>query len=321
MNNLYTFNEFLSESYISLNEAFQSQNLAQFVSLFPQKSLYAKLPKGVFWDQIPDDEVLVGASLDDDYKKLVKKDEYAVFWFNDTKKLLKYNVKQKGKYPHFYKVDQSAYLPAGYMFITRGDKFLTDTRNIIDSRIATDKHDKPMWGELGSVKRVYDELSLTAIAIKWDILVQYSSEQVLKLRESQKKGALALQKVQNILNQNERRYREYVQKAKVEKGTKELTIKTEEKMNSITSEMDKLSSITTYDLFNTRFSDFKEDKFGKLDFNTDIIKKLEKFANEYNEISYTYSNYVDYFKSGLSGDEYYKERGKTFEEKLLKLIA
>lgn len=318
MKNLYTFKEFLNESYISLNESFLSNTLAQFVANFPAKQSYVKLPKGVQWDQIPEEEVIVGSSMDDDFKKLVKKDEYVVFWFSDTKQLLKYKSPTYTKWG--YKRENSTYLPSNFMFLTKGNNFLTNVSDINRAQYAANKYEKP--SDLSTVKQVYDELRLSAIAIKWATLMAFSSEEILKLRKDQKQGALALQNIQDILNQNERRYREYVQKAKVEKGTKELTLKTEEKMNSITTEMDKLSSVTTYDLFNTRFSDFGEDKFGKLDFNKDHIKKLEKLAGDYNEISYAYTRYVEYFRKTVNSSvDFYKNESDRYKENLIKLIA
>ena len=328
MNNLLTFKEFLNENYIQLNESFKSLTLSQFVANFPAKSFYAKLPKGILWNEIPEEEVISGSSLDDTFKKEVKNDNYVVFWFNDAKQLLKY------KSPTYTKWGaarvNSIYLPEYFMFITRGNSFLTNTADIKYAVKAEQKYDKPLSGNLGSVKKVYDELRLSAIAIKWDTLKKFSSEEILKLRKSQKEGALALQNVQNILQQNERRYREYVQKAKLEKGTKELTIKTEEKMNSITAEMDKLSSVTTYDLFNTKFSDYKEDKFGSLNFNTEHLKKLESLANQYNEISYAYSRYIEYFKKNIDSHKlsyaaWYKnslkQEADKYTEELIKLIS
>lgn len=317
MNNLYTFNEFLNETYIQLNESFKSMTLSQFVAAFPAQKNYVKLPKGIHWDQIPEEEVIVGSSMDDAFKKEVKKEEYVVFWYNDTKQLIKYRPPVFTKWGS--KMDKSSYLRAHFMFMTRGNKFLTDVTNINNATIATTKWEKP--GDLSTVKEVYDELKLSAIAIKWDTLMSYSSAELLKLRKTQKEGALALQKIQNILNQNERRYREYAQKAKIEKGTREITLRTEEKLNSITAEMDRLSSISTYDLFNINFNEWGEDKFGKFEFNHNYIKKLESLANEYNQIANAYSTYYEYFKKSFDKtDPFYKNKFDRYTEILINLI-
>lgn len=317
MKNFYNFAEFLNENYISINESFLSNTLAQFVATFPNKLAYAKLPNGIQWNLIPEDEVIAGSSMNPDFKKSVANDEYVVFWFNDTKQLVKY------KEPTYYKnkppKENSTYINDNFVFLTRGFKFLTNTRDINNARtfVRTAENTFP----LSSVKQVFDELTLSAIAIKWATLMEYSSKEILKLRREQKEGAVALQKVQDVLNQNKRRYEEYVQTAKVEKGTRDLTLKTEEKMNSIKEQMSKLSSVTVHDLFNTKFADWKEDRFGSLQYNREYAVKLEELANKYNEISYAFANYIIFFrKNSYNNGGYYKQEVEDYTKELINLL-
>jgi len=320
MNNLLTFSEFLNENYIQLNEAFQSNTLALFVTQFSEKNYYTKLPDGILWNEIPDDEVIAGTSLDPVFKKQVKNNDYVVFWFNDEKQLLRYKSPTYSRWGGF-KQDKSQYLPGKRMFITKGDKFLTNARNFTDAVPATVKYDKPAGGDLGSVKTVYDELKLSAIAIKYSILLKYSSVEIMKVRKEQKKNALALQPLQNILLQNMKRYREYATNAKTEKGTRELTIKTEAKLKTITDEINKTSA-NGLGLFDTMIDPSKkDDKFGSFTINTDNIKKLEKLANDYNKISCAYIDYIEYYRKVANGSDFYKDTLSSYTTRLTELIA
>ena len=326
MNNLYTFNEFLNESYF-LNESFESTTLAQFVKEHPL-SKFNKLPKGVMWDKIPEDEVMPGSSQDPIFKKMCyNSDEYVVFWYSDVKQLGKYRQpsyrKTYNKFGRMEKdwsspIDNSLYIYQGKTLLTQGNKFLSDYKGIFSG--ATDnKYDKPLDGAV-TVKKIYDDLKFSAIAIKYETLVKYSAEALRADRREQKKDALALQDIGYILSKNRYRYNQYVIEAKVNKETKTIATKVELYLNDLKNEIESLSKISLDNL--VKFSIRDDEKTDRVSIDVSNLKKLEKLANDYNDVSWKFNSYFDNHKELIKdrNNEWYKRREEERERELLNIL-
>jgi len=324
MKKLNTFEEFLNENYIAINEAFQSPTLAAFVKQFPDKSYYARLPKGIKWDQIPEDAFIAGNSFDPDFKKTAKGDEYVIFWFNaGGKQLVKWKAPVFPRPTKYNKnprtIDNSVYMEPGFMFVTRGSKFLSSfaSKNFLQWDIATSSYDKPNQAP-GSVANIYNTVNCEALAIRWDVLQQYSAEDLRSERLDQKSGALALQKISDILYQNKKRYDNAVKAGAVIRETTDMRVKVQTALELIKKKIENLTSnpfdsLLSFDEKSTRYEN------GSYTINKNIIVELEKLSTHYNNISSYFADYIDYAQRYISAktnnNDRDNERNKGYLEK------
>lgn len=326
MNNLYTFNEFLNESYF-LNESFKSTTLAQFIKEHPLTK-FDRLPKGVMWDKIPDNEVILGSSQDPVFKKMCyNSDEYVVFWYSNTKQMGKYKKPSYRKTDNNFgrmgkdwsnTIDNSIYIYKGETLLTQGSKFISEHKGIF-SGTTGNKYEKPLNGDV-SVEKIYDDLDFSAIAIKYVTLVKYSAEVLRADRKEEKKDALALQDIGYILSKNRQRYKQYVIEAKLNKETKTIATKVEIYLNDLKKEIESLSKISLDNL--VKFSIRDDEQTDRVSVDISNLKKLEKLANDYNDVSWKFNSYFDNYKELIKdrNSEWRKRRVEDKEEELLNML-
>jgi hypothetical protein len=321
MKNIITFDEFVNESL--LLESFKSQILADFKSNFiggSKGNFATKLPKGILWDQIPDSEII--PKEDERFnKKLAKDTDYVIFWYNSKQQTVKWNQTTYTKWG--VKRDNNIYLRANSLLITKGMNFLYGGYyDILDSRVATNKYEKPLEGAL-AVSRLFDDIECAAFAIKWSTLEQYSSSSLRTDRTIAQKGAIALMKETDILYANQRRYDDAIKASKLNKGSKPIAEKVESVISKIRKEIEEASKIPFNDL--VTFSTGKFGKEGEMEsayLNKIDYSKLEALTRKYNDIvsafNYWYNEYKSYIRNNSDS---YKTWADTAEERLNALLA
>lgn len=305
MKNIPTFEDFVNESL--LLESFQSITLAQFKASFVKDIKYGdKLPKGILWDQIPEEEV-IGREDPSFNKKTVGKDNsYVVFWYNANKQLVKWRQPSYA-YGPYDPIDKSTYLRPGTLMITRGLNYLVGGYDdLLLYKPSENKYNKPANGDL-AVSRLYDELECQAFAIKWDTLEKYSAANLRTSRAEARKGALALMKQSDILRTNQYRYEDAIKAGQLNRETKPIADKVNKITEDLKKQIEKAGQIPFSEMVIFSKGKYSNDDaiqtayFNKIDYS-----KVESLVKEYNEIAYAYNSWFKEFKGyiGNKSDAY-----------------
>lgn len=319
MKNILDFDEFINESLIL--ESFKSLKLAEFKAEFIKGSYLRTLPKGIRWDQISDDEIVGFDEPGFSKKEIGKNDEWTVFWYSPKKQLVKWKEPTYNKWGT--KRENSIYMNPGTLLVTRGLKFLHGYSTLSNYNVAEDRYDKPLNGTVAVSKLFDGEFKLNAIAIKWETLLKYSSEGLLKDRAEAKKGALALKNVTDILWENQKRYAAAVVEGKLNRESKPISIRVEAIAQQLRDQIEEAGKLTFNEMVNFKISPYsKDDEMMTAYINRIDYTKVEEVVKKYNELTHAYNYWYGEFKSYISSNsDSYKKWADDRLNDLEKILA
>jgi len=300
----------IQEEKSKLTEKFMSPKLAKFAKeLGKFKSYHGKsmsLLSGIAWDKIPDSEVLLKKSGDEDLRKYVNSDEYIILWFGSDRKVIDWKPTTYTKWGA--KQDNSTYFEPGRVVVTQGRNFLYGYNELQNMNPARDTYEKPYNGKL-SVLKLSTEMGANALIINKSALEQYSTVDLRGQRKQAKSGATALKNAADILSDNQSRYRQLIKQNKDNITAKPVTDAVNIGLKKLKSKIEEFSKINFDNLVTYSTNNGYYDKTTPVPTVKNIdLTKLNAAATLYKNIVEQYAKYLSDLKIGYSTVDVTKER-------------